>query len=81
MLHQELLDHIDRPVEFYVYNTDTDEVRVVVLMPTAVSRIHSIIFADGVSSICFWMFIFIFNIQDWGEDGDRGVLGANVAFG
>lgn len=30
------MDHLDRPVEFYVYNTDTDEVRVVVLMPTEV---------------------------------------------
>ena len=36
VLHQELMDHLDRPVEFYVYNTDTDEVRVVVLMPTEV---------------------------------------------
>jgi hypothetical protein len=37
VLQAELLEHLDRPVEFYVYNTDSDEVRVVVLMPTAVS--------------------------------------------
>lgn len=47
MLHQELLDHIDRPVEFYVYNTDTDEVRVVVLMPTAVSFHVDNLFVSG----------------------------------
>jgi hypothetical protein len=37
VLQQELVAHIDRPVEFYVYNTDTDEVRVVVIMPTEVT--------------------------------------------
>jgi len=36
VLHQELSDNLDRPVEFYVYNTDADEVRVAVLMPTEV---------------------------------------------
>mmetsp|Transcript_16823 Transcript_16823/g.28537 ORF Transcript_16823/g.28537 Transcript_16823/m.28537 type:complete len:302 (-) Transcript_16823:1123-2028(-) len=34
VLSVELLDHLEKPVEFYVYNTDTDEVRVVVLMPS-----------------------------------------------
>ena len=34
VLQQELLSNKDKPVEFYVYNTDTDEVRVVVLLPT-----------------------------------------------
>jgi len=34
VLYQELMEHIESPVEFYVYNTDTDEVRVVVIMPT-----------------------------------------------
>eukprot|EP01032_Pedospumella_encystans_P028999 gene28999-32747_t len=53
VLFEELSDHLDRPVEFYVYNTDTDEVRVVVLMPT----------------------------EDWGGEGERGILGANVAYG
>lgn len=37
VLHQELVANIDRPVEFYVYNTDTDEVRTAVIMPTEVS--------------------------------------------
>ena len=34
VLHEELRAHVDSPVEFYVYNSDTDEVRVVVLMPS-----------------------------------------------
>lgn len=33
-LYQELLNNLDRPIEFYVYNTDTDEVRIVIIMPT-----------------------------------------------
>jgi len=33
-LSQELLSNLDKPVEFYVYNSDTDEVRMVVIMPT-----------------------------------------------
>lgn len=39
VLHQELSENLDRPVEFYVYNTDADEVRVAVLMPTEVSKV------------------------------------------
>lgn len=35
VLFEELSLHIDRTVEFYVYNSDTDEVRVVVVMPNA----------------------------------------------
>lgn len=34
VLFQELQANIDRPVEFFVYNTDLDEVRIVVIMPT-----------------------------------------------
>jgi hypothetical protein len=34
-LDDELQAHMDAPVEFYVYNADTDEVRVAVLMPSA----------------------------------------------
>lgn len=34
VLYGELRAHIDSPVEFYVYNSDSDEVRVVVLMPS-----------------------------------------------
>lgn len=34
VLSQELRENEDRPVEFYVYNSETDEVRVVVLLPT-----------------------------------------------
>lgn len=33
-LSQELLSNLDKPVEFYVYNSDTDEVRMVIIMPT-----------------------------------------------
>lgn len=34
VLSLELRENEDRPVEFYVYNSETDEVRVVVLLPT-----------------------------------------------
>lgn len=34
VLFQELVANVDKPVEFYVYNSETDEVRVVLLMPT-----------------------------------------------
>ena len=34
VLSQELQENEDKPVEFYVYNSETDEVRVVVLLPT-----------------------------------------------
>ena len=34
VLFQELTDNLDKPAEFYVYNTDSDEVRTVVIMPT-----------------------------------------------
>ena len=34
VLYEELAQNIERPVEFYVYNSDSDEVRVVVLMPS-----------------------------------------------
>ncbi len=37
VLFTELKDNLDKPVEFYVYSTETDEVRVVVIMPTQVS--------------------------------------------
>lgn len=85
VLHQELMDHLDRPVEFYVYNTDTDEVRVVVLMPTEVKKV----FFLKVCSFCHKPIRFVrcfANImcntdQDWGGEGERGVLGANVAYG
>jgi len=33
-LSQELSSNLDKPLEFYVYNSDTDEVRIVVIMPT-----------------------------------------------
>lgn len=35
ILFDELNENIDKPVEFYVYNSETDEVRVVVIMPNA----------------------------------------------
>jgi len=35
ILFEELKENIDKPVEFYVYNSETDEVRVVVIMPNA----------------------------------------------
>ena len=35
VLHDELSLHVDRTVEFYVYSSETDEVRVVVLLPNA----------------------------------------------
>jgi len=34
VLYDELAGCVDVPVEFYVYNADTDEVRIVVIMPT-----------------------------------------------
>ena len=34
-LFDELQQHVNRPLEFYVYNTDTDEVRNVVIMPSS----------------------------------------------
>lgn len=34
VLFQELQAHIDQPIEFFVYNVDSDEVRIVVIMPT-----------------------------------------------
>ena len=34
VLSLELRENEDRPVEFYVYNSETDEVRVVILLPT-----------------------------------------------
>jgi len=33
-LHEELQSHIDKPLEFYVYNSLTDEVRIAVIMPS-----------------------------------------------
>ena len=35
VLFEELKQSLDKPVEFYVYNCETDEVRVVVIMPSA----------------------------------------------
>ena len=35
ILFEELKESVDRPVEFYVYNSETDNVRVVVIMPNA----------------------------------------------
>jgi hypothetical protein len=34
VLYLELKENVDKPVEFYVYNSERDEVRVVLLMPT-----------------------------------------------
>ena len=34
ILFEELKIHLEKPIEFYVYNIDTDEVRVVVIMPS-----------------------------------------------
>lgn len=33
-LDEECIRHIDKPVDFYVYNVDTDEVRIVTVLPT-----------------------------------------------
>jgi GRASP55/65 PDZ-like domain len=33
-LHDELVAHLEQPMEIYVYSTKTDQVRVIVLMPT-----------------------------------------------
>ena len=35
ILFEELQEHIECPVEFYVYNQDSDDVRTVVIMPSA----------------------------------------------
>jgi len=35
ILFEELKEKIDKPVEFYVYNSESDEVRVVVIMPNS----------------------------------------------
>lgn len=35
ILHEELKEHVNCPVDFYVYNTETDEVRVCVVMPSS----------------------------------------------
>jgi hypothetical protein len=91
VLQQELVAHIDRPVEFYVYNTDTDEVRVVVIMPT---EVHSVLSrpcgnADECCLHCTHTMVLIrifmrfwkLHAQDWGDKGNQGLLGANVAFG
>jgi len=37
MLFQELKNNIDVPIEVYVYSTETDEVRLSIIMPTRVS--------------------------------------------
>jgi hypothetical protein len=34
ILYDELRAHINTPIDFYVYNTDTDEVRICVVMPS-----------------------------------------------
>mmetsp|Transcript_8670 Transcript_8670/g.25294 ORF Transcript_8670/g.25294 Transcript_8670/m.25294 type:complete len:136 (-) Transcript_8670:1351-1758(-) len=34
ILFEEVLQHIDTPLEMYVYNTETDTVRTVVILPT-----------------------------------------------
>lgn len=34
ILFDELKQNLEKPIEFYVYNADTDEVRIVVLMPS-----------------------------------------------
>ena len=34
ILFEELKEHIESPIEFYVYNQDSDDVRTVVLMPS-----------------------------------------------
>jgi len=34
VLYEELQSHIDKPLEFYVYNSLTDEVRIAVIMPS-----------------------------------------------
>jgi hypothetical protein len=90
VLQQELVAHIDRPVEFYVYNTDTDEVRVVVIMPT---EVHSVLSRPcGNADECWlhctrtmliplFMYLRLHHAQDWGDKGNQGLLGANVAFG
>jgi hypothetical protein len=51
VLHQELKAHINRLVELYVYNTDRDEVRVVVLGPKKVT--WRVIFLRVQSIMCF----------------------------
>jgi GRASP55/65 PDZ-like domain len=35
ILDEELREHLEAPVEFYVYNSDSDDVRTVVLMPSS----------------------------------------------
>lgn len=35
ILFESLSNNIDKPMEIYVYNSDTDEVRLTVLMPTS----------------------------------------------
>jgi hypothetical protein len=91
VLQQELVAHIDRPVEFYVYNTDTDEVRVVVIMPTEVTfcAVPASENADECYLHCartmvlipLFMRLRLHHAQDWGDKGNQGLLGANVAFG
>ena len=34
VLYEELAANLESPVEFYVYNSDTDEVRMAVVMPS-----------------------------------------------
>ncbi|CAM9601719.1 unnamed protein product, partial [Choristocarpus tenellus] len=34
ILFEEVVSHLEQPMEFYVYNTKTDQVRVVVVLPT-----------------------------------------------
>lgn len=65
-MFEELQANIDKPVEFYVYNVDTDEVRIVVLMPTQV--MFYILFLNLIVNL----------LKDWGGEG---ILGANVAHG
>jgi hypothetical protein len=100
VLQQELVAHIDRPVEFYVYNTDTDEVRVVVIMPTEVTFCSALALWEcewcrhctRTSTLIplFMHFLYpyfgahsfrLHHEQDWGDKGNQGLLGANVAFG
>lgn len=72
----ELNENLDKPVEFYVYNTDTDEVRTVVIMPSKVGFCR---FTSSVSVLTIVCGVYpSFSVQDWGGDG---ILGANVAHG
>lgn len=81
VLLDELQSHVDAPVEFYVYSSDTDEVRVVVLMPRCVALLHFVYFTS-LRLLHFFSLRFIYftlRSTQWGGSG--GLLGADVACG